>query len=375
MKTKKNLNLLRTFWKSEIIADNLYNFLAKRYRNSDKREPIIKIGKMEGGHATIWNSIAHQDHNSSFRVSLILKFEILLMKLLSCILPFTIFIHYMEHIERNAILEYAKLLETYNDNESIKKMITNVIRQEIGHEWLMMEQLADKGSYIAKAKEAIDGMTGGIIQTLALVIGLLAVHATSSIIAVTGLIAMIGGMIAIMSVSYISSKAHLDFYEGRVKEISIKQEVHPMWLKQELETALIKKGMAAEMARDMMNIIGDDPSILFKLFKTIKIAEEAIVPQEIVKTTTSFFIIGTLPILIPFFIGGIENADPLIPAAIAFALALIIVSIAGLFIAVLSGKKISVRIIHKVSIILGASTTTYLIGLAARIFFGFEPGH
>jgi len=254
-------------------------------------------------------------------------------------------------------------------------MITNVIRQEIGHEWLMMEQLADKGSYIAKAKEAIDGMTCGIIQTLALVIGLLAVHATSLVIAVTGLIAMIGGMIAIMSVSYISSKAHLDFYEERVKEISIKQEVHPMSLKQELETVLIKKGIAAAMARDMMNIVGDDPSILFNLFKTIKIAEEAIVPQEIVKTTTTFFIFGTLPILIPFFIGGIENADPLIPAIIAFALALIIVSIAGLFIAVLSGKKISVRIIHNVSIILGASATTYLIGIAARIFFGIEPGH
>lgn len=375
MKTKKTLNLLRTFWKSEIIAINVYNFLAKRYRDSDKRESIIEIRKMEREHATVWNSLAHKFHNASFQVSLILKFEILFMKLLARILPFTIFIHYMEHSERKAILEYAKLFETFKDNESIKKMIIDVIRQEIGHEWLMVEELADKGSYIAKTKEAINGMTGGIIQTLALVIGLLAVHASSLIIGVTGLIATIGGMIAIMSISYISSKEHLDFYEGRVQELSIKQEVHPVKLKQELETALIKKGITAEMARDMMNIIGDDPFILFNLFKTIKIAEEAIVPQEVVKTTTTFFILGTLPILIPFFIGGMENADPLIPATIAFALAIIIVSVAGLFTAVLSGKKISVRIIHNVSIILGASATTYLIGIAARIFFGIEPGH
>ena len=134
MKTKKTLNLLRTFWKSEIIAINVYNFLAKRYRDSDKRESIIEIGKMERKHATVWNGIAHQYHNASFQVSLILKFEILLMKLLARILPFTIFIHYMEHSERNAILEYARLLETFKENESIKKMIIDVIRQEIGHE-------------------------------------------------------------------------------------------------------------------------------------------------------------------------------------------------------------------------------------------------
>jgi VIT1/CCC1 family predicted Fe2+/Mn2+ transporter len=226
-----------------------------------------------------------------------------------------------------------------------------------------------------KAKEAMHGMTGGIIETLALVIGLLAVNVTSLMIGVTRLIATIGGMIAVMSISYISSRVRHDLYEGRVQELSIKQEIHPQRLKRELESLLTKKGIATETAREMMNIIGDDSSVLFNMFKTIEIAEAEIVPQEVVKTTTTFFIIGTLPILTPFFIGRIENTNPLIPATIAFVLAIIIVSIAGLFIAVLSGKKISARIIHNVSIILGASTTTYLIGLATRIFFGIEPGH
>ena len=44
----------------------------------------------------------------------------------------------------------------------------------------MMEQLADKRLYIAKVKEAIPGMTAGIIETLGLVIGLLAAHAKTS---------------------------------------------------------------------------------------------------------------------------------------------------------------------------------------------------
>jgi hypothetical protein len=99
--------------------------------------------------------------------------------------------------------------------------------QEISHEWHMMEQLADKRLYIAKVKEAIPGMTAGIIETLGLVIGLLAAHARTLVIGLTGLIAMIGGMIAEMSVSYISSKGHHDFNEGSNKELDIKKKSTP----------------------------------------------------------------------------------------------------------------------------------------------------
>ena len=49
-------------------------------------------------------------------------------------LPFTLFIHYMEHQERNAILDYFKVLEAYKDDEQIWSIIINMIRQEIGHE-------------------------------------------------------------------------------------------------------------------------------------------------------------------------------------------------------------------------------------------------
>ena len=349
--------------------------MAKRYQDADQKNSVLKIGKMERGHAAVWNKIAERTHNVSFQVSIFLRFKIFLMKLFSLIIPFTIFIHYMEHKERNAILEYSELLQSYQDDAKTKKQLTNIIREEIGHEWLMMEKIADKSSYVSKAKEAIHGMTAGIIETLALVIGLLAVQSTSLIIGLTALIATIGGMVAIMTISYISAKGHHDLYEGKVKELSIKKDIHPRTLKQELENAFLEKGIGDKTVRDMMNVIGDDTQILSNFLKSIKIAGEAIVPLKAVKTTTTFFIIGTLPIVMPFLAGIMWNAKPLIPAMIAFAIAIIIVSIAGLFIAVLSGKKISVKIVHNILIIVGACSSTYLIGLAARVLFGIESGH
>ena len=375
MKAEDPLELLRTFWKSEIIAGRLYGFLAERYKDDARRESIIKLGKIELGHANVWHNIAKKVYGVSFDVSIFFKLEILLMRTFSRIFPFTIFVHYMEHQERYAILEYPKLLEIFKDDESITKIITNVIRQEIGHEWQMMEQIADKESYILKAKEAIHGMSAGVIETLGLVIGLLAVHATTLTIGLTGLIATIGGMIAIMSISYISAKGHYDLYEGKIIELSIKREVHPTVLRGEIEDVLVEQGISVETAKNMMDAIGGDVVVLSNLLKTIKSSGEGVVPKEAVLTTSAFFIMGTLPILIPFFVGLAWDSDPMIPAIIAFVFAIVVISIAGLFIGVLSGKKISAKIIHNILVIMGTCTATYVVGLVARTLFGIEAGH
>jgi VIT1/CCC1 family predicted Fe2+/Mn2+ transporter len=375
MTMEGNLSLLHKYWQSEIIADRLYGFLATRSNNIERKEIIRNIGMMEQRHATVWNRIAAKSHGVSFEISLSLRLKILLVKLLSLILPLTIFIHYMEHGERSAILEYSKLLEAYRHDEDTRTIITNIIRQEITHEWQMMEQIADKESYIAKTREAMDAMTIGIIETLGVVIGLLAAHASTLTIGLTGLIAAIGGLFAIMSVSYVSSQANYDLREGKAREIHIKKEINPAALKRELEKAFVDKGIRSETVKDIMGIIGDDTSILFNLVKSIKMAGEASEPREAIKTSGLFFIIGAVPILIPFFIGVFGDLAPFIPAMIAFTLAVLTISTTGFFVAVLSGKKILMKIIHNIFIIMGTCAVTYGVGLTARILLGINVVH
>ena len=367
-----NLSLLYKYWQSEIIADHLYGFLAARCDDVERKESIRKIGKMEQGHAAVWNKIAAKSHGVTFHVSPLLQLKILAGKLLSLILPFTIFIHYMEHGERSAILEYSKLLEAYRHDEETRTIITNIIRQEITHEWQMMEQVANKESYIAKTREAMDAMTVGIIEVLGVVIGLLAAHASTLRIGLTGFIAAIGGLIAIMSVSYVSSRANCDLHEGKTREIHVKKEINPAVLKRELEKAFVDKGVGSESVKDIMGIIGDDASILFNLVSAIKMAGKAGEPGEAIKTSGLFFIIGAAPILIPFFIGAFGHLTPFIPAMIAFILAVIAISMTGFFVAVLSGKKILMKIIHNIFVILGTCVVTYAVGFAARILLGIN---
>jgi vacuolar iron transporter family protein len=375
MTVEGNLSLLHQYWQSEIIADSLYRFLAARCRDAESREIIVKIGRMEQGHATVWNHIVEKSHGAKFEVTLSLRLKILLGKLLSVVLPFTIFIHYMEHEERNAILEYSKLLDAYKHDEDTREIITNIIRQEIAHEWQMMEQIADKEAYIAKIRVALDAMTVGIIETLGLVIGLLAAHASTLTIGLTGLLAAIGGLFAIMSTSYVTSKAASDLHEGRTREIHIKRDIDPAVLKRELEKALIGTGIRSETVKDIMGIIGDDTSVLSSLVKSIKLTGEADEPKEAIKTSGLFFIIGAVPILIPFSVGVMGDLAPLIPAMIAFVLAVLTISTAGFFVAVLSGKKIFMKIAHNIFVILGTCAVTYGVGLAARLLLGIDVVH
>ncbi len=375
MTVEGNLSLLHKYWQSEIVADRLYDFLAARCDDAEQKEIIRKIGKMEQGHATVWNRIAAKSHGATFEVTLSLRLKIWMGKLLSMILPFTIFIHYMEHNERSAILEYSTLLDAYTHDEETRKIITNIIRQEIAHEWQMMEQMADKEAYIAKTREALDAMTVGIIETLGVVIGLLAAHASTLTIGLTGIIAAIGGLFAIMSTSYVSSRANYDLHEGRAREIHVKRDISPAVLKRELEKALIGTGIRSETVKDIMGIIGDDTSILSNLVKSIKMTGEAGEPKEAIKTSGLFFIIGAVPILVPFFIGVMGELAPFIPAVTAFGVAVFTISTAGFFVAVLSGKKILVKIAHNILVIMGTCAVTYGVGLAARTLLGIDVVH
>jgi VIT1/CCC1 family predicted Fe2+/Mn2+ transporter len=369
---EKTPSLLRTFWSSEVIAESLYRFLAASYENPDRKKHIIDLEKMERGHAHVWNKIATDVHGLSFHPTLALRVRIVLLKFLARILPLPIFIHYLEHHEKKAILDYAGLLELYRDDEKTRKIVTNVIVQEISHEWYVMEQIADKRLYIAKVKEAIPGMMIAIIKTSGVVTGLVAAHVETLTIGLTGLITMIGGMIAEMSVSYISAKGHHDLNEGRNRELDIKKEVNPTILKRELEKDLVEKGLKTETVSLILDSVGDDTGVLSSLIKTMRTSSEALQPAESLRTTGLFFTIGALPIIAPFFIGTLWDSRPLIPAIIAFAFALVSISTAGLFMAVLSGKKIWTNITRNLLIIMGTTALTYLVGLAAWLFFGIH---
>lgn len=134
-----------------------------------------------------------------------------------------------------------------------------------------------------------------------------------------------------------------------------------------LEKELLEKGISNDAVGLILESIGEDAGVLSNLVKTVRTTSGTLDPKESLKTTGVFFVIGALPVLAPFFIATLWDVRPSVPAIIAFVLAAISISIAGLFMAVLSGKRISTNIMHNLFIIMGTAVMTYVVGLAARL--------
>ncbi|NPD88940.1 MAG: hypothetical protein HGN29_09450 [Asgard group archaeon] len=371
MSSEKSFQYLKKFWKLEMVASSLYDFLAKRTTKKRKRG-IEKIAKMERGHANVWNNISQKGFDYSFQPNITLKIRILIMKFISFLFPKTIFIHYMELGERNAIIEYTKIREAFREDKKALEMIENIIRDEVRHEWEMMELVADKSGYIRKAKEAVHGLIAGILETIAVLVGFIAADLDILFVGLATLIATITGLITILTISYLSVKSEYDIHVGEIATIEAKHGIEPRALRTDLEHLLVDHGIAFEMAQEVVEVIGDDPDVLRNLVRTMKLLEVGhITPREALITTGLFFLLGTLPTVIPFFIYaflGYENL--LYPAIIATVLAVIVIAVAGVYKGVLSNKRPIFEILKFLGVMIGTSAITYLIGFLARLVLG-----
>lgn len=376
MASEKSFQYLKKFWKLEMVASALYDFLARR-TGKKRKKGIEKIAKMEKGHAKVWNNISKKGYNHEFKLNIFLKIRIFLMKIISFIFPKTIFIHYMELGERNAIIEYAKIREVFRDDKKTLEMIENIIRDEVRHEWEMMELVADKSRYIKRAKEAIHGLIAGILESIAVIVGFIAAELDLLFIGLATLIATFTGLITIVTISYLSAKSEYDIHSGEVATIEAKHGIEPEALQNDLEHLLVDQGIEFEVAQEIIEVIGNDPNVLRNLVRTMKLLEKGqLTPVEAVMTTGIFFLLGTIPTVIPFFIyATIGHEHFLYPAITAAILAVTIIAIASVYTSVLSNKKTIKEILKFLGIMIVASAITYLIGFLASLALGTGVVH
>ncbi len=365
------LSILKDFWEDEMVATQLYKFLAKK-ASKEKVDLFLKISEMEKAHAEIWNKIAEIKFSVKFKPSISLKIKAFFMKLLAIIMPLTFMVYYLELDERSAVLNYSKLLEVFEDDEEQYTLVKRVIKDEIDHESQLVEMLLGETSFISKAKDAIYGMTDSLVEILALVIGLAGFTTNPLIIGLAGLISSIGGTFSMTSGAYLSTKSQNDIYEGKVREIEVKEIVSVESLKESLERGLREKGVSSETAKHIVEIIGDDTNVLKNLVKSLNIEESYVNPKEAAITTGVYYILGALPAIIPFFIPLLMPLTSVHAAIIAVIAAAIVSFFSGIFTAVLSGISIKKKAFENVVIIIGAAFATYLIGSLARMFLGIE---
>ncbi|MHA1616660.1 MAG: VIT1/CCC1 transporter family protein [Candidatus Njordarchaeales archaeon] len=363
-----DLEIIKSFWEDEVLAQDIYSFLGKK----SKEETFFELAQMEKKHAEFWARLANERFGVKLTPGLKLRIKKLLNKVLATITPITFMIYYLEFGEKDATISYSNMLSKLKDEPELYKQVKEIIIDEIKHESELAKKIMGEESKIAKVKDAIYGMTDSLVEILALVIGLAGVISNPLAIGLAGLISSIGGTFSMTSGAYLSAKSQNDVYKGSLKEIEAKRIIMPEVLAEDLREALENKGANIEVIEKIVEAVKEDPTTLETLTKSLSISETPTNPKEVATTTGLYYILGALPAITPFFIGHWLSIDVIYIAIISVLLASIISFLAGIFAAILSGSKIGRKALENVAIILGATLATYTIGKLATTLLGIQ---
>ena len=368
---KKDLKILKAFWEDEIIASEVYKSLAKKAK-PQRKELFLKLAEMERSHAELWQSIAKKYFQARFKITLGLRIKIFFHKVLAKLMPLTFILNYLERNEREATIAYSEFLEKFKDVPEMYQSIQKVVYDEIEHELTFIEMLVGEESYLATIKDAIYGMTDSLVEILALVIGLAGIIANPLTVGLAGLISTLGGTFSMTTGAYLSTRSQNDIYEGKIRELNARKSIAKDTLESELIRVLSERGIREDVARGLVESLRDNPEALSNLVEKLTIEETPRNPWEVAKTTGFYYVLGALPAILPFFIGGFLGASTPIIAMVAITIASITTFIAGILTAVLSGVGVLRKAIMNVFMVIGAALATFGLATIARIFIGIE---
>jgi len=368
---EEDIALLRDYWEDELIATNLYRFL-KRKVDGERKDTLNKLAEMELGHANFWQALAKQHFNKEFKKGLTLRIKIFFYKLLAMITPLSFMIYYLELDERDAAIGYSEVLDKFKDDPEAYEKIKEIIYDEIAHEAAFMDMILGEKSYLTRVKEAIYGMTDSLVEILALVIGLASVISDPLTIGLAGLISAIGGTFSMTSGAYLSTKSQNDIYEGNIRDIELKASLTESALIDDIKRALTSKGIDEVAVDKLIGSIRQNKKALENLAKSLEIEETWTDPKEVAITTGTYYILGAIPAVLPFFIAPFLSISTITVAIVAIFFSSLVSFIAGIFTAILSGINIKRKAIENVLIIIGATLATFTIGTVAKILLGIE---
>ncbi len=205
--------LIQENYLDEVFGREMYKSLASREKNEKVRETLEELAKGEGRHAEFWRAMAEKFNVKLKEMGKWLKLKLLLLLLLRRIIGLTLTLKLSELGEISDSEKYDALsrLDLFSDTE--KQEIERIKMEELYHEELLIQAQVN----VDKIRDAIYGMSDGLIEVLAGVSGLSGVFSTPLLVGLGGLIIGISGTISMSIGAFLSSKSEEDIRRSAAK--------------------------------------------------------------------------------------------------------------------------------------------------------------
>ncbi|MEM0127902.1 MAG: VIT1/CCC1 family protein [Thermoplasmatales archaeon] len=203
------------FYQNELNDADLYkkisNRITKSFRRRERNEKIatklMELSSIELKHAGFWAELLKRRGLSlppfKRRNPVYYKYIGFLQRLFGV----SFLVRYLERGEVEAIKEYSEYLEKESREEWEKEQLARILRDERDHEDTFIKMSEELKGSSEKVRDAIYGMSDGLIEVLASVAGLTGVFIDHLYIALGGIVFGASGLISMTIGSYLSEKA------------------------------------------------------------------------------------------------------------------------------------------------------------------------
>ncbi len=355
---------------TEVFAAAVYDYLAAKYPNEATRKAFAEAAEMEKGHIIFWSDILKKRGVDITRVRSSGS-RLALYKLSLWMIGKGLTLRMMENSENQAIEMYSSMTEGSGLDNDEKQGLNKVLEDELVHEGVFTREESKFEDFITYMKDAVLGMSDGLVEILAVTTGLAGASGVPVVVAISGLVVGIAGALSMAASTYTSTRSQKQVHEGIINRIISASKFVGHIFKERVSNHLEKQGYSKRLSRDVAEESAQNHRLLsnFLAEREYGLREEHLGSpfKAALYAGLSNLLGGIIPLFPYFFLSNITTA-----LILSLILATVALAVTGFFVSILAylspGKKIGEMIVTG----LGSAAVTYGIGRAASVLLGMR---
>lgn len=204
-----------TFYENELNDASLYKRISKRimtsWRRSERKQDIAKklmeLAAIESHHSDFWAELIKKKGRTLPPFKSRNTWYYSYLGFLQKIFGISFLVRYLERGEVDAIKEYSDYLEKESTELWEREQLNKILTDEKDHEDAFIQMSTELKGNADKVRDAIYGMSDGLIEVLASVAGLTGVFINNIYVAVGGIVFGASGLVSMTIGAYLSERA------------------------------------------------------------------------------------------------------------------------------------------------------------------------
>jgi VIT1/CCC1 family predicted Fe2+/Mn2+ transporter len=198
-------------YQMEALHSAIYNVLSKEEDNLKLKNYLSILSKEEKKHKIFWGKILkiNKIKIPKFKIKITEWFILLIKRIFGIALT----INLLEYFEKEIEEKLEKIIKIGNLSKKEIKIINKIIDDEKKNERIIEDKITNMNSIITNIRDIIFGLNDGLVEILAVIVGLAIAINIPLFVVISGFIVSISGTLSMGGGAYISTK-----YEEYVKK-------------------------------------------------------------------------------------------------------------------------------------------------------------